>query len=82
MADDEENGRPEVGAAKEAEAWRTTRRTGGRRWARPRRSRRGGRRRSRPRRAARDEDATVCLGSTNKLCLGQRLKHVTPLEMT
>ena len=26
--------------------------------------------------------ATVCLGSTNKLCLGQRLKHVNPLEMT
>ena len=25
---------------------------------------------------------TVCLGSTNKLCLGQRLKHVNPVEMT
>ena len=25
---------------------------------------------------------TVCLGSTNKFCLGQRLKHVNPLEMT
>ena len=25
---------------------------------------------------------TVCLGSTNKLCLGQRLKHVNPLGMT
>ena len=24
----------------------------------------------------------VCLGSTNNLCLGQRLKHVKPLEMT
>ena len=27
-------------------------------------------------------NGTVCLGSTNKLCLGQRLKHVKPLEMT
>ena len=25
---------------------------------------------------------TVCLGSTNKLCLGQRLKHANPLEMS
>ena len=25
---------------------------------------------------------TVCLGSTNKLCLGQRLKHVNALETT
>ena len=24
---------------------------------------------------------TVCLGSTNTLCLGQRLKHVNPLEI-
>ena len=27
-------------------------------------------------------DGTVCLGSTNVLCLGQRLKHVNSLEMT
>ena len=25
---------------------------------------------------------TVCLGSMNKLCLGQRLKYVKPLKMT
>ena len=25
---------------------------------------------------------TVCLGSTNKLCLRWKLKHVNPLEMT
>ena len=25
---------------------------------------------------------TVCLGSTNKLCLAQRLKYVNPLKMT
>ena len=27
-------------------------------------------------------EGTVCLGSTNKLCLGQTLMHVNPLEMT
>ena len=26
--------------------------------------------------------STVCLRSTNKLCLGQRLKYVNPLKMT
>ena len=34
------------------------------------------------RESAREMEATVCLGSTNKLCFGQRLKHVNPLEMT
>ena len=29
-----------------------------------------------------DQLHIVCLGSTNLLCLGQRLKHVNPLEMT
>ena len=27
-------------------------------------------------------ETTVCFGSTNTLCLGQRLKNVNPLEMT